>query len=99
MSKQYSTFLASGILLTLTLMFGGCTPSARPATVPYNDQALYNYYLGKHYLGQGRLELARERFSLAQDAATDKQSRIRCAQELTIVNNMLRTRRLNSHEK
>jgi len=97
MSKKYCTLLASGVLLALTL--GGCTSTARPTTVPYNEQALYNYYLGKHYLGQGRLELAKERFSLAQDAATDEQCRNRCAQELTIVNNMLQTRRLNPHEK
>ncbi len=90
-------FLISLVLACLGLTITGCTKTAATSGVPFHEQSLYNYYLGKHYMGQGRLELARQRFAMAKDTTTDTVFRARCTREISMVTAMIKTRRLGTH--
>ncbi|WP_462323694.1 hypothetical protein [Desulfoplanes sp.] len=89
--------LTTLLLAALCLSGGGCAKSSKPCGVPFHEQELYNYYLGKHYMGRGRLELARQRFAMARDASSDPAFKSRCSREINVLTAMITTRRHPDH--
>lgn len=82
------------VLAALSAITAGCSMN-RPkvATAPYHEQSMYNFYLGRLYLAEGRYELARERFVTAMAAADNEEMRLLTAQELDMVEKMIQSRR------
>ena len=63
------------------------------AAVPYTDEAMYNYQMGKYYLADGRYELAKEHLTLALAANRNPQMQKTLVCELESVNMMIQTLR------
>jgi len=91
-TKQLILALAAALLLS------GCGwmsqgPKQRPEAVPYDDAALYNFQLGRHYQSRGRLELARDRFLQALATADNPDMRERAAREIEATDRLIRSQR------
>lgn len=63
------------------------------ATPPYHQTTLYNFYLGRAYMSEGRYELAKQRLLLAMTTARDPEMRANLAQEVEAVEKMIQTMR------
>ena len=84
------------LVLAVALLLSGCgmfTPKPRPEAVPYDDAALYNFQLGRHYQTRGRLELARDRFLQALATARNDDMRERAAEEIEATDRLIRSQR------
>ncbi len=85
------------LALTVALLLAGCdglmTAKPRPEAVPYDDAALYNFQLGRHYQSRGRLEMARDRFLQALATARNPDMRQRAAEEIEATDRLIRTQR------
>ena len=87
------------VLVALLLAaLAGCSknrkePGLAIAAPPYHQSTLYNFYLGRNYVSQGRYELARQRLLLAMTTAQDPEMRARLAQEVEAVDKMIQTMR------
>lgn len=83
--------------LAVALLLSGCgwfsSPKPRPEAVPYDDAALYNFQLGRHYQSRGRLELARDRFLQALATADNPDMRERAAREIEATDRLIRSQR------
>lgn len=90
-------------LLMSTLFLSGCaqnflTSKESPPTVaeddiPYDGNALQNYYMGREYIAYGRYELAREHYLLALASAQREDLRDSLEYELDAVDKMIQTMR------
>lgn len=77
----------------LSALFAGCGNKEQVMSAPYADETLINYQAGKHYLAEGRFELAKECFTLALASSRDPEMRYVIMQEIDSVNMMIETRR------
>ncbi len=88
-------FLMTMLLATLS---AGCASEAKQpgfgiAAPPYHQNTLYNFYLGRTYMSEGRYELAKQRLLLAMTTAQDPEMRARLSQEVEAVDKMIQTMR------
>ncbi len=85
------------IVLAFAMLLAGCgslfSPKPQPEAVPYDDAALYNFQLGRHYQSRGRLELARDRFLQALATSRNPDMRQRAAEEIEATDRLIRSQR------
>ncbi len=87
------------MVLLLAALSGGCSsrevkqPGFGIAAPPYHQNTLYNFYLSRTYMSEGRYELAKQRLLLAMTTAEDPEMRARLAQEVEAVDKMIQTMR------
>ncbi len=87
------------LVVLLLAALSGCgskevkQPGFGVAAPPYHQNTLYNFYLGRTYMSEGRYELARQRLLLAMTTAEDPEMRARLAQEVEAADKMIQTMR------
>ncbi|QJT07861.1 hypothetical protein [Oceanidesulfovibrio marinus] len=94
-----TSILITVLMILWALSIAGCDgvyrqpANAEVASVPYNEQSLWNLYRARDYMAQGRYEIAREHLALARSSARTQEMQQLLDREMASVNAAIRSRR------